>query len=154
MQATFEERVNERNAECFTQLKQELAGPRRLHAFNLTHSMNITPRNLFAFVKATPFTLCGVMAYIQHIAFDLTHKHGYALEESEIIEIVGKFYFDVTLLDDEPLGTYHEIDLFENWESYAGFPLEERMPELHRDGLLAYIQEMAIRNKWGSGTHE
>lgn len=144
MQAT----LSKTHQEYFTRLKHELAAPGRLHAFNLTHSMNIRPQNLFAFVKTTPFTLCGVIAYIEHIAFDLTHAHGYAFEESEIIEIVNKFYFEVTRLDAEPLGTYHEIDLYENWEAYAGFPLAEEMPELQRDGLLAYIQEMSVRNKW------
>lgn len=145
----MQSRVAERNEAYFTRLQQELAAPGRLHAFNFTHSMNLFPSNLFAYIKATPFTVCGVLAYISHVAFDVTHPLGYSLEESEFIEIVNRFYFDVTLLDAEPLGTYHEIDLFENWESYAGFPLEERMPELHRDGLLAYIQEMAVRNAWG-----
>lgn len=150
MQAT----MSDKHHEYFTRLKKELAAPGRLHAFNLTHSMNIVPSNLFAFIKTSPFMLCGVLAYIEHVAFDVTHAHEHTLSESEFIEIVAKFYFDVTILDAEPLGTYHEIDLYENWEAYAGFPMEEQMPALRRIGLLEYIQEMAVRNKWGQNMPE
>lgn len=146
--------LSDTHHEYFTRLKLELTSPGRLHAFNLTHSMNQYPSNLFAFIKASPFTLCGVLAYVEHLAFDLTHDHEHSLAESELIEIIGKFYFDVTILDAEPLGTHHEIDLYENWEAYAGFPLVEQMPELHRDGLLEYLHEMSIRNAWGNHTTE
>lgn len=141
--------ANKTHQEYFTRLKLELEGPGRLYAFNVMHSLSIVPRNLFAFINVTPFTLCGVLAYIEHFAFEVTHDHEHSLEPSELIEIIGKFYFDVTILDAEPLGTYHEIDLYENWEAYSGFPMVEQMPELHRDGLLDYIQTMAVRNGWG-----
>lgn len=91
--------------------------------------------------------MSGLIAYIELIAFDITAACSYSLNEEEIMEIMNKFYIEVTFLKTISCKVYDEIDLY--WKYHSNFPYKEGMPEWEREGLLDYIKEMSIRHQWG-----
>lgn len=141
--------LTDKQIDFFDGLRADLARACELQTYNIIHSMNDSPMNYWVQVGLPVEALCGLFAYIEHVSFDVTDSCAHSLSESEIIDIVNKFYYPVTVLDREPLsGSYYEIDLYVNWEEHASIPYQEGMPELHRDELLDYIRELSIRYDW------
>lgn len=142
--------IQESHLVYFKTLKEEFEKSDKLYLYNIVHCMNIEPRNLYVSVSLTPTALKGVIAYIEHIAFEYTNSFSYSLAEKELMEVINEFYADVKYLEDEPNTKFQVIDLFYNWERHAVYPYEAGIPELHLDGMLDYIKDLSIRNKWGN----
>lgn len=137
----------EKQDKLFNDLNKEYKRRGRKYVYNIIHQMNIVPKNTYVETNFTPLVMDGIMAYIQHVAWDTTHECCYSLGEDEVLEIINKFYTEVKFLD-EPYKSYYEIDLYENWEANAAFDYENSMTEFQREGLLEYIKAMSIRNNW------
>lgn len=143
-------RTIEHQKELFDKLKKEYNRRGRKYVYNVIHCMNIEPKNTYVEINYTPSVMDGIIAYIQHISWEITHKCCYSLGEEEILEIINKFYTEVKDLD-KPYKSYYEIDLYENWEANASYDFENGMPKFNREGLLEYIEEMSVRNNWKNG---
>jgi len=118
--------------------------------YELTHKFNKEPSKYFFSLKLPANALCILIVYIEQVAFDFQYKsnrYQHTLTEDEIIELIRKFYYEVTILSAAP-DTYNEIDIYVNWEELGHLNLAEMFPELHRDELYSYIEKMAIQNNW------
>lgn len=140
--------ITVKDANYFRMLKAEIGKKEKMYAYNIVHEMSIEPKNLFLATNLTPDALAGIIAYIEFIAFPVTFECDVSLSEEEVLEIVNRFYREVQFLPAPPCQGYVEIDLYENWEALTHYPFDTGIPELHRDGLMAFIKELSIRNNW------
>lgn len=134
----------------FNKLRAEWANQDVRYLYGLTHEMNIEPKYLFVYTNLTPQAMCGLIAYIEFVTFDITSACSYTLSEEEFIEIINQFYIPVSVIKNTPCKEFNEIDLYWNWNYHSSFSYEQGMPEWKREGLLDYVKEMAIRYHWKS----
>lgn len=143
------EKLTNKQQVFFDKLRKEWANQEVSYLYGLIHEMNIEPTCLFVYTNLTPPAMCGLIAYIEFVSFEITAAYNYSLSEEEIAEIIHTFYTEVTpLTTTTPCMVYDEIDLYWNWEYHSSFPYEQGMPEWYREGLLDYVREMSIRHQW------
>lgn len=141
--------LTKENEKYFEGLKKDLNEREQMFNYNIVHCMNFKPSNYWVSMNLNPNALEGLMVYIEQEAFEIGQLcGGYALTEQEVMEVVNEFYADVTILSERPRGKCHEIDLFCNWENLTSHPFDDGMPELYREGLFDYLEDMSIRNNW------
>lgn len=131
----------------FSRLRREINNRDKSYEYNIVHWYDQPERDLFVSINLSRFALMGLIASIEKATIDYTVSKNYSLSAEEVMEIIDKYYMDVTYLEN---GTHvlREIDMFHNYAYHVQFDYEKNMPELHRDGLLDYVVDLSIRNEW------
>lgn len=147
-QPELSHKLSHAQVEFFKGIQSELNDTQRNYSYCIDHAMNYVPNNLFININLSPKALRALIAYIEHVTFELTCKHHYSLNEHEFAELINQFYTEVEYLTEPPANDVFTIDLYAVWNEYSDQSFERGLPELYREGLLEYVYEMGIRNDW------
>lgn len=133
--------MNTRNEVIEKVCKQKNIYKKKEKYYVLKHTYDITPTPVIIKTTIDSKTMDLLVAYLQFKADGM--KHAYSFHQTDMANIITK-YFDIEILDSFT-GSYYEIDLYENWEHWAGEAAKvEMISQFHNVEMIKELEELVM----------